>query len=73
MEHEERRKMKTAQEIQDYIDALVRQGIKARDAVPALYRWCWRIGINIAPPFMQSFLAQGLFCGFGGLAAWQLE
>lgn len=59
--------MKTPDHIQEYIDALVRQGVKARDAAPPLYRWLWRMGINIAPPFNQTFfqhfIVTGLFWG----------
>ena len=59
--------MNTPKQIQEYIDALVRQGVKARDAAPPLYRWLWRKGINIAPPFNQTFfhhfIVTGLFWG----------
>ena len=63
--------MKTQDQIQKYIDDLVQQGVKARDAAPPLYRWLWRMGINIAPPFNQTFfqhfIVTGLF--FGGFMA----
>lgn len=48
--------MKTPDQIQEYLDVLARQGVKPRDAAPPLYRWLWRKGINIAPPFSQTFI-----------------
>ena len=53
--------MKTPDQIQEYIDALVRQGIGAYTAAPPLYRWFWRKRINITPPFNQSFLNDFVF------------
>ena len=47
--------MKTQDQIQKYIDALVRQGVGAYTAAPPLYRWLWRMRINSTPPFNQTF------------------
>ncbi len=49
--------MKEKTKIDAYIDALEKQGIDRRDAVPPLYRWFWSLGLHVRPPLNQSMFS----------------
>lgn len=53
--------MKTQDQIQEYVDALIRQGVKAYSAAPPVYRVLWRMGISITPPYSQALIINFLF------------
>jgi hypothetical protein len=66
---------KSREDIQNYIDQLKKQGIKANTSAPPFFRLMWSFGIGIRPPLNQSFLKNallmGLFFGiFWGLFMW---
>ncbi len=57
--------MKTQEEIMQYVDQLVAQGVGAYTAAPPINRLLWRWGFNITPPLNQTFLKNAWFFGFG--------
>ncbi len=46
--------MKDESRILAYMENLEQQGIDRQDAVPPLYKYFWRLGVNISPPLNQS-------------------
>ncbi len=55
--------MKTKDEVKAYIEKLYQQGVGRYTAAPPLYRLLWRMGLNIPPPFCQSFRMNVLVFG----------
>lgn len=58
------------EKIDHLIAAMRRKGISPFTAAPPIYRLFWRIGINVPPPFFQSFFSLFLIMGVGFGVGW---